>query len=123
MVMALRRAGHTAYDFRESGFSWSDCADEAALRDPKRFRDEVLTTPVAKEGFRRDMDALEQSQATVLVLPCGLSSHLELGYAVGAGQRTIVLFGDDPYGPELMYLMCSKICMTVDEVIQELEKL
>lgn len=30
----------------------------------------------------------------VLVLPCGRSAHLELGYAVGAGKVTIVLIPD-----------------------------
>jgi hypothetical protein len=94
------------------------CACFAPLRDPRRFRDEVLTHPIAKAAFAKDMDALKNADATVLVLPCGRSAHLELGYAVGAGQRTVVLLDDPISEPELMHLMCDAICTSMDEVLE-----
>ena len=43
----------------------------------------------------------------VIVLPCGKSAHLEVGWMAGAGKQTIVYV---PKGeqtePELMYLCC-----------------
>lgn len=125
VVAALRDAGHYVYDFRnpspgDVGFSWRQCATQEQLLDPRAFRDEVLTHPVASAGFTADMTALVSAEATVLVLPCGRSAHLELGWATGAGQKTFVLL-DDPLGePELMYLMNTKICVSVAEVISEL---
>ena len=47
------------------------------------------------KAIEKDMAALRSADATVLVLPCGRSAHLELGWAAGSGQRTVVLL-DDP---------------------------
>jgi hypothetical protein len=68
------------------------------------------------------MNALAAAEATVLVLPCGRSAHLELGYAVGKGQRTFVLCDSTLDEVELMYLMNTRICLDIDEVIADLRK-
>jgi hypothetical protein len=122
VVAALRGDGHDAYNFREPirAFSWRQCGTLRQLRDPSAFRSEVLTHPAAKEGFHADMTALRTAEATVLVLPCGRSAHLELGYAVGGGQKTIVLLDSPVSEPELMYLMCTRLCVSIDEVLKEL---
>ena len=60
------------------------------------------------------------ADATILVLPCGRSAHLELGYAAGLGQITGVLM-NGPDEPELMYKARSFIADSIDEVIRELE--
>jgi hypothetical protein len=125
VVQALRGAGHSVYDFRnpapgDIGFGWRQCATLEQLKDPRAFRDEVLTHPVARSGFGKDMRALAGADATVLVLPCGRSAHLELGYATGAGQRTIVLLDTPMSEPELMYLMNSEICVSLGEVVERL---
>jgi len=124
-VRALRDAGHVVYDFRnpapgDTGFGWRQCATAEQLKDPRAFRDEVLTHPRALAGYGLDMNGLRTADATVLVLPCGRSAHLELGYAVGAKQRTLVLLDDPMSEPELMYLMCSDICVSLDEVVEKL---
>lgn len=123
VVAALRVAGHDVYDFRNPapnnhGFSWKSCATAEQLKDPQRFRDEVLVHPVAQEGFSFDMTALCAADCTVLVLPCGRSAHLELGYATGAGQRTFVLFDDVVDEPELMYLMNTNIATSISELLR-----
>lgn len=121
VVRALRDDGHDVYDFRnpapgDTGFGWRQCATPEQLKDPRAFRDEVLTHDVARAGFAKDMNALKSADATVLVLPCGRSAHLELGYATGAAQRTIVLLDDPISEPELMYLACTAIATSLDEV-------
>lgn len=126
VVRVIREGGHEVYDFRHpapgiEGFGWRFCApDPAALKDPRRFRDEVLPHPSCRQGFSLDMNALRAADATVLVLPCGRSAHLELGWATGHGQTTIVLLDDPMSEPELMYLMNDHICTTVDEVVAAL---
>ena len=96
VVQALREAGHDVYDFRAPGasFAWKEAATPEQLRDPQRFRDEVLTHPLAKTAFEADMGALRSAEATVLVLPCGRSAHLELGW--GARNARSVVLLDDP---------------------------
>jgi hypothetical protein len=127
VVRVLREVGHVVYDFRnpepgDPGFGWRQCATEAQLKDPRAFRDEVLTHPLARAGFDKDMRALAHADATVLVLPCGRSAHLELGYATGDNQLTVVLLDDPMSEPELMYLMNSSICVSLDEVVRRLAR-
>lgn len=123
VVRVLRAEGHEVYDFRhpgpgEEGFGWRFVTtDPAALKDARRFRDEVLPHPSCKKGFDLDMNALRAADATVCVLPCGRSAHLELGYAIGDGQLTIALLDEPMSEPELMYLACSYICVNVAEVV------
>jgi hypothetical protein len=57
----------------------------------------------------------------VLVLPCGRSAHLELGYAARLGQQTAVLMLE-PCEAELMYLLCDRVCLTVDELLAWLQE-
>ena len=126
VVGVLRHDGHDVYDFRnpkpgDEGFSWWQCARQEQLEDPVRFRDEVLTHPVARAGFESDMGALRAADCTILVLPCGRSAHLELGYAVGARQLTAVLLDEPLSKPELMYLMVDRICTTMGEVTRFIE--
>lgn len=121
VVAALRDLGHEVYDFKnpapgDHGFGWRQCAEPDQLKDPRAFRDEVLAHPIARAGFGKDMDALRNCDACVLVLPCGRSAHLELGWACGAGKRTVVLLDDPMSEPELMYLMTGGLCTNLDEV-------
>ncbi len=124
---ALREAGHEVYDFRNpapgnDGFSWL----QLGLGSPKdwtpaEFRN-VLEHRTSRSGFDLDMAALRAAEATVLLLPCGRSAHLELGYAVGSGQSTYVLFDKTLDEPELMYRMCSRLCTSQQELIRALDQ-
>lgn len=135
-VIALRAQGHDVYDFRnpepgDHGFGWHQCAtngeDPGAfrdmMRDPGFFRDEVLSHPVARAGFEKDMGALRAADVVVIVLPCGRSAHLELGWAAGSGRTTIVYLDDPMSEPELMYLACTHIVTTLAEVVDRVEDL
>ena len=124
VVRALRELGHTVYDFKnpvpgDHGFSWSQCTDVPRPWTAAHFR-EVLRHPLALDGFSKDMKALRDAHITVLVLPCGRSAHLELGYATGAGQKTYVLLDDPVSEPELMYHMNSQICISLDELVKDI---
>ena len=70
---------------------------------------QAIQHPRAIEGFDADMDALRDADIVVLVLPCGKSAHLELGWAVGAGKRTCVYVPEETLTPELMYRMVDHI--------------
>ena len=62
----------------------------------------MLAHPIAVRGFGLDHAAMEWADATVMVLPCGKSAHLELGWACGRGKLAFVLY-DGPDEPELTY--------------------
>lgn len=126
VVAALRQAGHDVYDFRapalgQDGFSWSEIDLNWQTWTPRKFR-EALQHLAAKRGFSFDVRALASADATVLVLPCGRSAHLELGYAAGSGQRTFVLCDSTLDEPELLYLMATGICLDIAELLDELQR-
>lgn len=120
ILAALRAAGHEVYDFRNpapgnSGFGWKGIDDEWLTWTPEQFR-QALDHPVARAGFRLDMDALRACDACVLLLPCGRSAHLELGWAAGAGKVTAALMLE-PSEPELMYSMLGAVCTSLPELV------
>lgn len=88
------RETHAARQIKAKGSDW-ELVDEY-LR--------MVSHPAAIAGFDADFAAMERADTFVLVLPCGKSAHLELGWAVGAGKRTAILL-EDPVEPELMYRM------------------
>lgn len=120
VLAALRAAGHEVYDFRNpapdnDGFHWSEIDPNWQQWTPEQYH-EALNHPIAERGFEHDMQALMACNVCVLVLPCGRSAHLELGWAAGAGKGTIVL-QLDPQEPELMVKMCNAIVSHVDELL------
>ncbi|AIE83507.1 hypothetical protein [Fimbriimonas ginsengisoli] len=124
MLNALREAGHLVYDFRNpepgnTGFQWSAVDPEWKGWDPATYRD-CLKNPVAEAGFSLDMNALEQCDACVLLLPSGRSAHLEAGFAAGAGKLLFVLM-EEPQEPELMYAMAEDVCLSVDDLLTWLD--
>lgn len=122
----LRVNGLDVYDFRapapgDHGFRWTDVdpswrglngSDGITRADSFR---RVLHHPVAAAGYAKDFAAMERADAFVLVLPCGRSAHLELGWAAGQYKRTAVLL-DDPCTPELMYRMVDVVTTSLDEI-------
>lgn len=122
VVATLIALGHDVYDFRVEGFSWSQIP---GTRDWTEWTVEenihALTTVQALAGFNRDQSNLEGCDLCVMVLPCGKSSHLELGHAVGHGKKTII-YMPEKQEPELMYLMASKIVTSVMQLVSEVEQ-
>lgn len=131
VVEALREHGVTVYDFRNppggTGFSWREVktpgvpsADAIKAKgsdwEPVDEYLRMVEHPRAVDGFLSDFNAMQAADAIVLVLPCGKSAHLELGWAVGAGKRTAVLL-EDPVEPELMYRMCDALVRNVGELL------
>lgn len=119
VVDALRLDGHEVYDFRNpapgnKGFHWSEIDAEWQAWTPDQFR-AALLHPIAEAGFKTDFEAMQWAEAFVLVLPCGRSAHLELGWAAGAGKLTIV-YCPVQQEPELMTKLAEHFCVSLREV-------
>ncbi len=76
----------------------------------------MIDHPRAIEGFEADFAAMQKADTFVMVLPCGKSAHLELGWAVGAGKRTAILL-EDPVEPELVYRMVDHLATSVVDLL------
>lgn len=126
VVQALRAVGHEVYDFRHpapgnDGFSWSEIDPAWRNWSPDAYL-AGLRHPRAEEGFFLDLDGLNWSDATVLVLPCGRSAHLEAGYAAGQGKPVIILL-DETFEPELMYKMAWRCVTDIAAVLVALSEI
>ena len=110
VVEVLRQAGHDVYDFRYQGGSDSNPAEMTS-----DMLLEFLDQPKVRSIFKNDMDALVASDAVVCVLPCGRSAHLELGYGIGAGKRTVLLWHDGD-APDIMHKAVDTIVFKVADI-------
>lgn len=124
----LRAVGLDHYDFRNpeggTGFSWKQVKPGSTPgvahkgADLETIEDYLAMVhhPIATAGFAADFAAMQRADTFVLVLPCGKSAHLELGWAVGAGKRTAVLL-EEPCEPELMYRMVDYLAPSLVDLL------
>lgn len=121
----LRSAGHEVYDFKNpgpgnTGFGFEQANLYGDLTVHKLRA--ALSHPVAEHGFSFDFNAMKWADACVLLLPSGMSSHLEAGWMAGAGKVVAVL-APEIREPELMYKCFDRspgitpIYVTVEEVL------
>ena len=125
VVMKLRELGHEVYDFRAGGDGWSENDGDGGFawssidRDWKEWSPEgyvrALSHPLAEDGFRRDMDALRKCDCCIMVMPCGPSASMEMGWAVGAG-KIVVVYAPDIREPDLMVKMAHHVTTRWDSV-------
>lgn len=139
---SLRASKIDHYDFKNppngTGFSWKEvktvqenrASHEALMAghsitrpvpkgsDWEKLNDyyEMVEHPRAVEGYYADYSAMEKADCFVMVLPCGKSAHLELGWAVGQGKYTAIL-AEDPIEPELMYRMVDYISPNIFDLL------
>ncbi len=130
VVEYLELLEHEVYDSRnppngDPGFHWSQVSDRPRDQwDPDHWQ-WVLRQPRAEEGFRNDMNALRGCDICLLVLPCGRSAHLELGWACAAGKHTAIMIPPGyPAEPDLMVKMTTGgLLFGMEEVRQWLDSL
>ncbi len=125
VVRELKKAGFEVYDFKhptkdDNGFHWSDIDPKYKEWTASQFK-RNLEHPIANNGFAKDFSAMMNADACVLVLPSGRSSHLEAGWFIGEGKPVLILLSDGE--PELMYKMAEGVCLSIFEVVKELERI
>lgn len=127
VIHLLKAAKVPHYDFRNpeggTGFAWSEVMPSFKIDEQLANVTDYLAGlehPRSVEGFNSDFEAMERADTFVLVLPCGRSAHLELGWAVGAGKRTAILLdpdSNDNVTPELMYKMVDFVTDSVMDLL------
>lgn len=125
VVKRLREQGFKMYDFRNpphggTGFHWTD-VDENAPNWTFGEYTRGLTHPLAEKQFKADLEALEQADTCVLVLPCGRSAHTEAGWMAGKGKR-VVVYIPEMQEPELMYKLFDKVVGSLDELLRAVQE-
>ena len=126
LVSLLRDRGHEVYDFRhpsevDEGFAWSEIDEDWLNWTPAAFLGKLTTHPRAASGYAFDKKALDWCDTCVLLLPCGRSAHLEAGYAIGQGKRTVIVLSERGFEPELMYLMATACVAELPDLLAAIE--
>jgi hypothetical protein len=81
---------------------------------------EALRRPAAQNIFEFDKKHIDAADVFVMVMPCGKSAHLELGYAAGTGKRTIVYMPEEPERYDVMLAFADDIVYGDDELVKSL---
>lgn len=126
VLAALRAAGHEVYDFRNpgdgtDGFKWSNLDPNWLDWTPEEYKHQLMENPLAEQQFGNDLRAINACDCCVLLLPCGRSAHTEAGYFAGQGKPVYVLI-PEKQEPELMYRLFTKVCTSVEELINNLSR-
>lgn len=82
---------------------------------------EALEGHAAKNIFAFDKKHLDAADAAVLILPCGKSGHLELGYTIGRGKPGFILL-NEPDRWDVMYQFATGMFAELDTLINALKK-
>lgn len=116
----LRNAGWEVFDdwFAGGKIADDEWRDYEKLR--KRHYREALKGWAASHIFDFDKYHLDRTDITVLVMPAGKSSHLELGYTIGKNKPGYVLFDKEPKRFDVMYQFANGVFFNVKELIGEL---
>lgn len=126
----------TANKIREWGFEvfddWFSPGPEADdfWRNYEKIRGssykEALNNWAGKHVFEFDKFHIDRSDIAVLYMPAGKSAHLELGYAIGQGKPTFILFDEEPERWDVMYIFVKEnggdICFSIEELKEKIEK-
>jgi len=124
VVSHIRMLGHDVYDFKQlkpghQGFLWSEMDEAYSSWNAEELRNALLH-PAAMDGFRLDFAAMNWADTFVMLLPCGKSSHLEAGWAIGMGKPTYFIL-NGCQEPELMYKLATGIFSTINGFYEALQ--
>lgn len=111
----LRKKGKTVYCFVEE-------YDDS--QTPEEYMQHFESIPNWREAesvkamFEKDMQALRDSDALILLLPAGKSAHVEVGAAYGMGKTCIVI--GEQKEAESLYLIFKEAYQSIDDFVATL---
>lgn len=112
----LRKIGCEVFD---DWFAAGRRADDE-WRDYERLRGrtyrEALSGLAAQHVFRFDERHLNMADVGLLIMPCGKSGWIELGYLKGRGRLTGILIEQDPKRWDVMACFADRIFSSVEEI-------
>lgn len=76
--------------------------------------------PELKAAYERDLEGLRESDAVILLLPAGKTSHLQAGIGFGLDKKMILI--GEAESPETHYLIFENYYPTVEAFVASLKK-
>jgi len=116
----IREAGFEVFD---DWFAAGPIADDSWQEYEKGkgvHYDIAIRSYAAQHVFEFDKYHLDRVDIGILVMPAGKSGHLELGYLVGRGKPTYVLFDREPERWDVMYAFTNGVFFSTEALIDAL---
>ncbi len=117
----IRLDGHEVFDDWHAAGPDADEHWQSYEKDRGHGYKDALTGPFANHAFALDEFHLTACDAVVMVMPCGKSGHLELGWAIGRGKLGYILFPDgEPERWDLMHNFATAIHFDLPSLLKEI---
>lgn len=117
LIKKLQEKGKTCYNF---------CEKPGDPKNPNTHPEEQMkvfettkdfyNNEMFQTYFKKDLDGLKNAEKVILLLPAGISAHIEAGIAYGWG-KPLILIGE-PEKPETLYLIFKEHYKTIDEFLE-----
>ena len=117
LVRELEKRGKTCYDF---------CAKPADSKNPDGSPEAQMTALEQTDNFfeddnfkylfEKDLVGLKNAEKVILLLPAGISAHMEAGIAYGL-DKPLILIGK-PEKPETLYLIFTERHDTIEDFLE-----
>lgn len=112
------------YEVFSDWWAASEDADDW-LRDYYKSRGfgyrDTIRSYAAQHIFSFDKHHLDRADIGLMVMPCGKSGHLELGYMIGQGKRGYILFDQTPERVDIMYNFATDIFFNFEDLAKCLQ--
>jgi len=122
----LRESGHDVFDdWFAAGPEADDYWQKYEQERGHNFK-QALKGYAANHVYEFDKYHLDRCDIAILALPAGKSGHLELGYCVGKGKKSYILFdldGNMPDRWDVMYLFADAVFFKIEDLINEIGKI
>ena len=119
LIAGIRAKGKTCYDFTAKPADPSNPTAPAAeqMRVLESHPD-FLNDPIHKAHFETDLNGLKNAGIVILLLPAGISAHIEAGLAYGLGKELILI--GEPEKPETLYFIFGKRYESINDFLKSL---
>lgn len=113
----LRGVGHHVFD--DWYASGPECDDLWQAYEQQRGHtyEQALYGFAANHAFHYDLEHLTKADAVVLIAPAGKSSHLELGWAIGAGKPGYIFFDVIPDRWDIMVKFATRVFFRIEDLL------
>lgn len=118
----IRELGYDVFDDWLSPGPQADEKWQEYEAERKRTYKEAIYGHHADTVFNYDLRHLKEADMVVMVLPCGKSGHLELGWAIGQGKPGYILFDKEPERYDVMYRFATDIFFSEQDLLDVLKE-
>lgn len=122
IAASLRARGYDVFDDWHGTHAQADDEWQKYANQRGWTYQEALAGASAQSIFNLDKTHLDRADAVVMVLPCGRSGHLELGYARGCRKPGFILLNGKVDRYDVMYSFATAIVADMLTLFKALKK-